>query len=289
MPVELPSWAATFKPVLTVVLMAVFWTWESLFPLVQGREHRWRHAGRNLTIAVFNTVVLSLVFGAATVLVTGWAAENHFGLLNRSGIPWPWRLPIAILLLDGWLYIWHRLNHRLSFLWRFHRMHHADGEMDVTTATRFHIGEHLGAAVLRLGVLPLLGVVVLEVVVFESLVVAVTMFHHANLSLGWLDPYLRCVVVTPRMHQVHHSRLHAEMNANYSTLFPIWDRCLLTYQMRPGTEPIPLGLNEFSDPRWQTVRGMLFTPLADNRQEPSMEQRPSTEQARVDSDRDFRE
>lgn len=261
MPSTLPSWMPAAKPALTMALLTVFWTWETLAPLVQGRANRWRHAGRNIVIAVLNTVVLSLVFGAATVASATWASERGIGLLNWSGIPGPWRLPLALLLLDGWLYIWHRLNHRVPLLWRFHRMHHADDEMDVTTATRFHIGEHIGSATLRLGLIPLFGVNLLELVIYETLVVAVTMFHHANISLGRFDPFLRWLIVTPRMHQVHHSRLPEETNSNYSTVLPIWDRLSRTYRMRSNAAPIELGLTEFSDGRWQTVRGMLVTPF----------------------------
>ncbi len=258
----MPTWMPTVKPLLAIAFLAVFWTWESLVPLVSGRMMRLRHAGRNLAIALLNTAVLALVFGAATVAVSAWTSAQQIGLLNVLNIPWPWRLVPAIVLLDGWLYLWHQLNHRVPLLWRFHRMHHADVEMDVTTATRFHLGEHLGAASLRLGVILLLGVNLFEIVVFEILVVLITMFHHANISLGRLDSLARLVLVTPRMHQVHHSRQQTETNSNYSTLFSIWDRLFRTFRMRVGDEVIALGLDEFQDDRWQTVGGMLKTPIA---------------------------
>ena len=259
---EVPAWAGAAKPALTVAFLAALWAWETLLPLVAGRRGRWPHAGRNVAVAVLNTVVLAVVFGAATVGVASWAAENGFGLLNRLGVPWPWRLLPAVLLLDGWLYVWHRLSHRVPLLWRFHRTHHADAEMDVTTATRFHLGEHLGAATLRLGLIPLLGVDAVEIVVFETLVVANTMFHHANVSLGWFDRPLLWLIVTPRMHQVHHSRWRPETDSNYSTLFSFWDRLARSYRMRAGDAPVELGLDEFDDERWQTVAGMLRTPFA---------------------------
>ena len=258
----MPSWMPTVKPLLTIAFLAVFWTWESIAPLVSGRTMRFRHARRNLAIALLNTAVLALVFGAATVGVSAWTSAQQVGLLNVLNIPWPWRLVPAILLLDGWLYLWHQLNHRVPLLWRFHRMHHADGEMDVTTATRFHLGEHLGAASLRLGLIPLLGVNLVEIVVFEILVVLITMFHHAYISLGRLDSLVRTIIVTPRMHQIHHSRQPTETNSNYSTLFSIWDRLFRTFRMRSGSEVIALGLDEFQDDRWQTVGGMLKTPMA---------------------------
>ncbi len=261
MPSALPSWIPALKPALTIGLLSLFWTWKTVCPLIVGRAHRWRHARRNLIIAVLNTILLSVVFGTATLAIATWASAQEIGLLNGFRVPSPWRWIIAVLLLDAWLYTWHRLNHRIPFLWRFHRMHHADGEMDVTTATRFHIGEHLGAATLRLGLIPLLGVNILEIVTFEILVVAVTMFHHANLSLGRIDPPLRWLMVTPRMHQVHHSRYQPETDSNYSTVLSCWDRLFQTYRMRPGPEPIELGLDEISGPRWQTVGGMLATPF----------------------------
>lgn len=262
MPIELPGWVAMSKPGMVVACLAILWTWETFLPLVGGRQRRWRHAGRNLGIAVLNTVVLAALFGAATVGVAVWAAEQHFGLLHLLNLPWPWRWIPAILLLDGWLYVWHRLNHRIPLLWRFHRMHHSDREMDVTTATRFHLGEHLGAAILRLGLIPLFGVTAVEVLVYETLVVAVTMFHHSNVSLGRLDRPLRWLVVTPRMHQIHHSRLRPETDSNYSVLFSVWDRLACTYRMRRGDGAVELGLDDFDDDRWQSVVGMLKTPFA---------------------------
>ena len=259
---ELPGWAAMAKPGLTVFCLAAFWSWETWFPFVSGRQRRWRHAGRNVAIAVLNTVVLSLLFGAATVAVAIWAADHGLGLLNQLAVPLPWRLLPAVLLLDAWLYLWHRLNHRVPLLWRFHRMHHSDREMNVTTATRFHIGEHCGAAALRLGLIPLFGVSVAEILAYETLVVAATMFHHANVSLGRLDRPLRWLIVTPRMHQIHHSRLRIETDSNYSVLFSFWDRLARSYRMRSGSEPVELGLSDFDDDCWQTVAGMLRTPFA---------------------------
>ena len=141
-------------------------------------------------------------------------------------------------------------------------MHHADRDMDVTTATRFHIGEHLGAAVLWLGLVPLIGLEAWHLLVFESLVVANTMFHHANISIGRSDAWLRWIIVTPFMHKVHHSRWRPETDSNYSTLFSFCDRLAGTYRMRRDCSSIKLGLDGFDDPQWQTAWGMLKTPFA---------------------------
>ena len=258
---ELPDWARMAKPGLTVLCLAALWTWETFLPFLTNGQKRWRHAGRNAAIALVNTMVLGLLFGAATVGVALWAAENQFGLLHRLAVPWPWRLLPAVLLLDAWLYLWHRLNHQVPLLWRFHRVHHSDRQMDVTTATRFHLGEHLGAATLRLALIPVLGVMAVEILFFETLVVAITMFHHANVSLGPLDRVLRWLVVTPQMHQIHHSRLQPETDSNYSVLFSFWDRLARSYRTRSGGEAVEYGLGEFDDDRWQTFLGMLKTPF----------------------------
>src|SRR5262245_52549342 len=138
------------KLVVPVVLLALFWCWETWRPFFGQRDGRIRHAGHNLAIALFNTVVLGLVFGFATAGVAAWTEQNQYGLLSAVALDEPVRFVLALVLLDGWMYVWHRANHTIPLLWRFHRMHHSDLHMDVTTATRFHIGEHLGAAVLRL-------------------------------------------------------------------------------------------------------------------------------------------
>lgn len=141
-----------------VVLLTLFWLWESRWPFFGQPEGRWRHAGRNLAIALVNTALLGLLFGSVTVVVAEWTGQRRLGLLHLVELASPVRIVLALALLDGWMYAWHRANHLVPFLWRFHRMHHSDPRMDVTTATRFHLGEHVGAATLRLGLIPLLGV-----------------------------------------------------------------------------------------------------------------------------------
>lgn len=265
MPSELPVYAPYLKPAVLVVLLAVLWSWESVRPFLQqfgrGRD-RLQHAGRNLAITIFNAAVLALAFSAALLAVTQWTAARELGLLSLAPLP-PWaHWGAALLLLDGWLYVWHRANHVVPFLWRFHRMHHTDQRMDVTTATRFHLGEHVLSSLLRLGLIPLLGVTLWQIMVYDVLVIANTLIHHANISLGRWDPLLRLVLVTPDMHKVHHSRERPETDSNYSTILSIWDRLAGSFCQRADCSTIRFGLDEFDAPQWQTVGGMLSTPLA---------------------------
>jgi sterol desaturase/sphingolipid hydroxylase (fatty acid hydroxylase superfamily) len=268
------------KRLVPLVLLALFWCWETWRPFFGQREGRWRHAGHNIAVAVFNTIILGLAFGSVTTMVAGWTEQNEFGLLNNVGLTGPLRFVLALVLLDGWMYLWHRANHTIPFLWRFHRMHHSDRHMDVTTATRFHLGEHVGASVLRLGVIPLLGLEVWSIVVYDTLVIAITQFHHADISLGRWDRWLRWLIVTPDMHKIHHSDWREETDSNYSTILSVWDRLARSFRMRPDPKTLVFGLDEFRDVSWQTWWGMLKTPFVNATSNPGQPPSEDREESR---------
>jgi sterol desaturase/sphingolipid hydroxylase (fatty acid hydroxylase superfamily) len=222
-----------------------------------------KHAARNLAIALLNNIILGLAFVSVTVMVAGWTEQNEYGLLHVISLPGPVLFLLALVLLDGWMYVWHRANHAVPVLWRFHRMHHSERHMDVTTATRFHLGEHIGASVLRLGLIPLLGFEVWHLVIYDTLVIAITQFHHADISIGRWDRWLRWLIVTPNMHKVHHSDWRLETDSNYSTVLSVWDRLLGSFRMRSDPKTLVFGLKDFIGPTWQEVWGMLKTPFVD--------------------------
>jgi len=242
--------------------LAFFWCWETWRPFFGLGKTRARHALHNLAIAVFNTVILGLAFGFVTAAVAGWAEQKQFGLLHSFALSEPIRFALALGLLDGWMYLWHRANHAIPVLWRFHRVHHSDQHMDVTTATRFHLGEHVGSSVLRLGLIPLLGFDLWNLVVYDTLVIAVTQFHHADIFIGRWDRWLRCLIVTPNMHKVHHSDYRLETDSNYSSVLSIWDRLAGSFRLRSDPKTLVFGLPEFTDARWQSWWGMMKTPFA---------------------------
>ncbi len=251
----------TLKLVLPIVSLALFWTWESWRPWFGHGPGRWKHGGRNLLLALGNTVVLSLGYAAVVALAVDATEGSGLGLLPWLGGGPLVSLLLAILLLDGTMYLWHRANHRVTFLWRFHRTHHSDPAMDVTTATRFHIGEHTGAFLLRLALVPLLGVQLEHLVTYDLTLIVATQFHHADISLGRLDRWLRLLIVTPAMHKVHHSDLPAETDSNYGALFSFWDRLGRSHVVVSDLRRIRLGLRELTAERWQTLLGMLATPF----------------------------
>ncbi len=249
------------KLILPAVLLTLFWLWETWHPYFGHREDRLRHAGRNIAVALLNSAILALGLSTILVTVARWTAQNQYGLFNLIDLGNVVIFCLALVLLDGWMYVWHRANHLVPLLWRFHRMHHSDTQMDVTTATRFHLGEHLGAFVLRLGLIPLIGLEIWHIVAYDLLVVGMTQFHHADISLGRFDHWLRLVIVTPDMHKIHHSRWQPETDSNYSTVLSIWDRIARSFRMRSDPKTVEFGLGQFDGPKWQTVGGMLTTPF----------------------------
>jgi len=247
-------------------VLIVLWLAETFLPFflqLRSADQRIRHDLRNLALGAINAAVAR---AAVFVGLDVWAESNQIGLLRQWDLGGPLAVLLAVGFLDIWTYWWHRLNHIVPFLWRFHRTHHSDLAMDATTAVRFHTGEILMSWIARAAVVPLLGVSIVQLVFYESLLLPVVFFHHSNLRLPrWLDLGLLAIVVTPAMHRVHHSRLIEEANSNYSSLLPWWDVVFRSLRLRPDVQNITYGVDEFADARWQTLGGMLRTPLAENR------------------------
>ncbi len=246
-----------------VVLLA----WETLAPCFvwfRSLRDRGTHAWVNFAVAVVNVVVVALVFVGLWKWTADWAARNSIGLLHWIDLPGWARLAAAVLLLDCWTYVWHRANHRLPFLWRFHRVHHSDARMDVTTANRFHLGEIVLSSLLRLSLIPLLGIRLGDLVLYETLLQGVVQWHHANIRLParW-EQALRWWVVTPGLHKVHHSRHPLETDSNYASLLPLWDRLFRSLRTRERPEEIAIGLDGFDAPEQQSVAGLARTPFTE--------------------------
>jgi sterol desaturase/sphingolipid hydroxylase (fatty acid hydroxylase superfamily) len=238
--------------------------WETLAPFItfDGAGTRGIHGLRNLILGALNALLVALAFAGLWFAAADWAAAHQFGILHWLHLPLAPRLIAAFLLFDVWMYAWHRLNHRLPFLWRFHRTHHSDAAMDVTTGSRFHLGEIFLSSCLRVPVILLLGLRLEELLLYEMAMFAVVQWHHANIALpAKLDRALRSLIVTPNMHKVHHSREQRETDSNYASLFSFWDRLFRTFRLRADPRTIRFGLDDFDHPDQQTLPGLLKTPL----------------------------
>jgi sterol desaturase/sphingolipid hydroxylase (fatty acid hydroxylase superfamily)/rhodanese-related sulfurtransferase len=248
-------------------VLACLLLWESILPFFElfghSRGARVRHLLRNLTIAALNAAVVSLGFVALWAWAAWYSEAHGIGVLHRLPVGAWSHAALAVLLLDGWTYCWHRLNHRVPLLWRFHRVHHSDAQMDVTTAGRFHFGEIALSSLLRVPLILLLGVRLPELVAYEALMFTVVQFHHANIGLPeWLDRLLRLVIVTPAMHKVHHSRVQHETDSNYTSLLSFWDRLFGTFRLRDDPRTIRFGLEGLDREADQALAGLIRTPFA---------------------------
>ncbi len=246
-----------------LVLLLVWESWTPFFAFfVRAAGERTRHALKNLTLGFLNGAVTSLLFVGLWSSTAVWAERQHFGLLRWIELPACARCAAALLLFDAWMYFWHRLNHRLPVLWRFHRTHHSDPRMDVTTANRFHLGEILLSSILRVPVIALLGLQLWELTLYEAVMFTVVQLHHANIALPpGIDRWMRTLIVTPFMHKVHHSRWQTETDSNYSSLFSFWDRLFGTWRWREDPRTLQYGLEGFDPPKHHTLAGLLFTPF----------------------------
>jgi sterol desaturase/sphingolipid hydroxylase (fatty acid hydroxylase superfamily) len=202
-----------------VIFLAVFAlmiVWEFVTPRRVRSLSRWVRWPSNLGIVVFNTLVLRIVLPMAAVGLALLCEERGWGLLNAFALPPLLAIVLSVLLLDLAIYLQHVMFHAVPALWRLHRMHHADLDFDVTTGARFHPIEILLSMGIKFAVVAALGPPAVAVLIFEVLLNATSMFNHGNVRIApKVDGVLRCFVVTPDMHRVHHSILPRETNSNF--------------------------------------------------------------------------
>ncbi len=236
-------------------LFALLEYWAPCRRLNAPKTSRWI---TNWGITIVNTVFLRAMAFGLPLLAVGSAidaSQNGWGFLNLVDWPIVLEVLIAILVLDFVIWAQHLITHKVPLLWRLHRVHHADTDIDVTTAIRFHPIEIGVSMLLKIGVVYLLGPAAIAVVLFEILLNGTAMFNHANIRLPqWLDAIVRKVLVTPDMHRIHHSVHRHEHDSNYGFALSIWDRLFGTYVEAPeaGHTGMQIGLE------WQDDRPTRF-------------------------------
>jgi sterol desaturase/sphingolipid hydroxylase (fatty acid hydroxylase superfamily) len=243
---------------------------ELLWPkrkLLVSKRKRWL---TNLGISAVGTLLLRLMAALAVpiaaIAAAFYAQAHQVGLLNT--VAWPdWiKIVVALLVLDLAIWAQHLASHKVTLFWRLHQVHHADRDIDVTTAVRFHPIE-IGLSMLwKIVVVALIGASPLAVFLFEVVLNACAMFNHANIALPTgLDRYLRLFLVTPDMHRVHHSVLHREHDSNYGFNLSVWDRLFRTYTPQPqaGHQGMTIGLNPYQSESPTKFGWSLLLPFRD--------------------------
>ncbi len=245
--------------------------------LIASKGRRWlTNVGISVTAAFLLRLMAATAVPVAAIAAAFYAQKHNIGLLNN--LAWPeWaKIAIALLVLDLAIWAQHLASHKIPILWRLHRVHHADRDIDVTTAIRFHPVEIALSMLWKIVVVVPLGASPLAVFLFEVILNACAMFNHANIALpGWVDRPLRLLVVTPDMHRVHHSVLRPEHDSNYGFNLSLWDRVFRTYTAQPqgGHLGMKIGLTPYQseDPTrfgwslWLPFRRAGFTTVPASR------------------------
>jgi len=239
-------------------------------PLIAGRTRRWSVNWFLIILdgMMVRFLVVHLLVPIAAVGAAIDASAQGWGLFNI--LEWPiWlELIISIVILDLVIYAQHVASHKIPIIWRVHRVHHSDRDIDVTTAIRFHPIEILLSLVLKVGVIYLLGPAVVAVIIFEVILNGSAMFNHSNIKLPLgLDRVLRWLIVTPDMHRVHHSTIVRETDSNYGFFLPWWDRLFGTYidQPKHGHDDMDIGIAEWQDERPTKIGWSLIIPFIKQR------------------------
>lgn len=257
------NWAETYASIYVGTIAAVaFLEW--LSPRrPSSYAPGWRWLG-NFGVSIVGAVLIRLLLPVA---VAGWAVfarEHGLGLFNRVDLPGWLAFLVTIVSLDAVVWVQHYLLHRIPVLWRMHRTHHTDLDVDFSTGVRIHPFEALYTTLILSGAVLLLGAPPAAVLTSQAIAVASDFLEHANLRMPpGFDRLLRFVIVTPDMHRIHHSQDAREGNSNFSTTFSWWDRLFGTYVEKPATghERVAFGIEEMAEPKHLRLHWMLAQPF----------------------------
>jgi sterol desaturase/sphingolipid hydroxylase (fatty acid hydroxylase superfamily) len=252
----------SYGALILVVIFIVLFLVESKCELRKRVQNRWKRILINFILSLPAFTLLRILFIPAMVWLSVQNQSWRIGLNQLYQAPVIVKAIICFLLLDYSNYCWHILLHKLPILWRFHLVHHTDLDLDITTAFRFHFGEIIasiffrGAAIIIIGALPPM------VLIYEIAFEAATQFHHSNARLPFqFEKALNYLVVTPRMHGIHHSTVKKETDSNYSVVFSFWDRLHRTVRLNVSQAEIVTGVPSYRDEKELTVANLLMLPF----------------------------
>lgn len=245
-----------------VAIAVVLFLLERRFALRRRRHALLRRLAVNAIVTAAGLATAFALVKPAATLTMQHVESARFGLLQCLGLPPAIAFLGALVLLDFTFYLWHYANHRVPLLWRFHVVHHIDPDLDVSTAFRFHFGEVALSAAFRVVQIALIGAPPLAVMVYEVLFQANTLFHHSNLRLPIrVERVLNWILVTPRMHGIHHSMVRQENTSNFSVVFSIWDRLRRTATLNVPQQEIVIGIPAYEKHSDNAAATLLALPF----------------------------
>jgi sterol desaturase/sphingolipid hydroxylase (fatty acid hydroxylase superfamily) len=225
--------------IITIVSLLIL---ENKFPFFHYQNSLRSRIANNFELGVVNSIAASLF--AIAISGSALLVRSHLGLIATISSPVIAGI-LSFLILDIYMYFWHRMMHRLPLAWRFHRLHHTDRSMNVSTAYRFHAIEIISSSIPKLGLIWWLGIAGNFVLIYELVFTVVVALHHSNLRIpASIERFLASVILTPNYHRIHHSQIVTETNSNYSSVLIWWDRLFGTYHLRPDIDNIQLGVSD---------------------------------------------
>jgi sterol desaturase/sphingolipid hydroxylase (fatty acid hydroxylase superfamily) len=251
-----------FGGILTIATFMVLYVFERRRPLRRQTEEKEHSTIRNLAIASTAGLAVNFLEKPVTGNLTRFVERKNFGLVKILRLPKFLETILAVVLLDYTLYLWHMLTHKIPFLWRFHQIHHADLDLTASTALRFHFGEITISVLFRAGQVLLIGVSPEALNAWQSLLFLSILFHHSNVRLPKpFEEKLQKIIVTPRLHGIHHSTKPDEMNSNWSSGLTAWDFLHKTFRNDVRQEKIRIGVENYNEESEVTLGKMLIVPF----------------------------
>lgn len=260
---ELPKW---LNAMLVIGTMAAVVVMEMKRPLRKSRQSKVERDSRNVVMSWMAAATVALAEKPVAAPLALRVHRNQLGLVKMFRLPMVLDIMLSVALLDYTLYIWHYLTHKVPFLWRFHKPHHVDLDLDASTALRFHVGELLLSVPWRAAQVRLLGISPLSLAIWQTLTLMEIMFHHSNIRLPLeVERRLSRIIVTPRMHGIHHSIVKTETDSNWSTIFSWPDRLHGTMRLNVPQQEITIGVEAYQDPQELTLGKIIKMPLEPER------------------------
>jgi sterol desaturase/sphingolipid hydroxylase (fatty acid hydroxylase superfamily) len=245
-----------------IVVFLALLGFELGFPLRQAKRSKRSRFWLNVAISGLALATGAFVVAPSALRVLAWGSENSIGLLNKTSLPVIAEFVLGFLLMDVSFYYWHRANHSFPLFWRFHNVHHVDPDLDVSTSFRFHFGEVLYSVAFRALQVSFIGVSFSTFLIYELFFQCATVFHHSNVRLPiGLERALNRIIVTPRMHGIHHSIMKDETNSNYSVIFSWWDVLHRTLRLNIKQADVVIGVPAYLDHKDNGFIVLLMLPF----------------------------
>ena len=265
----MPGFVVTFESVISGAVPVVFvllLMLEARFPLRRARRSKIGRFVINAGVSVLALATGGFIVAPVATSLSVRSSAASFGLLHVIPLPFAAEFILGFLLMDLTFYYWHRANHAFPWFWRFHSVHHVDPDLDVSTSFRFHFGEVLYSLLFRALQVYLIGMFLRTFLVYELVFQCATMFHHSNVRLPiTVERWLNKVIVTPRMHGIHHSIVKDETNSNYSVIFRWWDLMHGTLKLNVNQSDVVIGVPAYLGPEDNKFWNLFIQPFRKQR------------------------